>query len=93
MKKVNNLLEFIIKIDKKSIIFVFADHGNEFISTKFLNNENYNKQIQTVEYPNTKDIIILSRLTDECKDIKENINNISQITKIIRKCLKFSNKN
>ena len=93
LKKVNNLLEFIIKIDKKSIIFVFADHGNEFISTKFLNNENYNKQIQTVEYPNTKDIIILSRLTDECKDIKENINNISQITKIIRKCLKFSNKN
>ena len=91
LKEVQKLLTSIQNFDNNSLIFVFADHGSEYRDTKIINDINNIKRNQLTRNPKTKDILILSKLSNECKKLKKNIKNINEITEIIRNCIKVYN--
>jgi hypothetical protein len=79
LKTVNDFLKVIDKHDPNSIVFLFSDHGTNQIIDKGLLNEKDNQR--------TDDIMIISKTNIECQSKQYDLNNINDITKIVRDCI------
>jgi len=91
LKEVQKLLTSIQNLDNNSLIFIFGDHGSEYRDPEIIKDINNIKRNQLTRNPTTKDILILSKLSNECEKLKKNIKNMNEITEIVRNCIKVYN--